>query len=313
MSAVSLQRLLLRNIIRLDFGSCGFGHIRRQQLRIERVCRSLLAIHDPAGAVYLASVFRCWGYSHVDKELQAIAYSASLYATYLPRLLAKRSKGGFDCYCLGLEYQRGNKTGRNLAASRALFRRAFACGIGLAKHEWIMSTMADDSLPDAEKIRVFTCCRGKAARFSLYARNLFVLTSVKLEDVPDPHDWMRLLLDAWKMEVYSTMGKQFLKLRVETCIKIYLASIQARHVLTGNDYFMLAKVAESSRVHGHGSKPFELYRSAALLGHPEAAEWYVRLTPEQKRETIEYVIRQGFNGSIPSRLDECIRDKFEDY
>jgi hypothetical protein len=38
----------------------------------------------------------------------------------------------------------------------------------------------------------------------------------------------------------------------------------------------------------------------------------VRLTPETDREGIERVIRQAFN-SIPSRIDEAIPEKFEDY
>lgn len=120
-----LQRLLLREITRLDFGSCDFGCIRRQQIRIERICRLLLDRHDHGGALYYAYLLRRWGYSHVDKTLNAHARSADLYASFLPRMQAKRVMSGFDCYVLGLEYQRGNKTGRRLALSRVLFRRAW--------------------------------------------------------------------------------------------------------------------------------------------------------------------------------------------
>lgn len=308
-----LQRLLAQGIVRLDFGGCSFGHFRTSQSYVERIGRVLLARHDPAGAIWLAYYLRCWGYSYADKALKnAHAFSADLYTRYLPRLIAKPSKTGFDCFTLGLEYQRGNKTGRSLALSRQLFRRAMAKGFSLATHELIMSTMVDDTLPETEKLRCFSLRRGRAAKDTVQARDIFILSSQRVDAVPDPHAWMRQLLAAWKREVYSTIGKQYLNLRVESCIKGYVEYMRARSDLVAEDFVMLAKVAESSRVASLGSKPFEFYRKAALLGHLEAAEWYVRLTPETERESIEAIIRQGF-GAIPPQVEGVIRDKFEDY
>lgn len=310
-SPAILQRLLLREITRLDFGSCDFGFIRRQQIRIERLCRLLLDLHDHGGALYYAYLLRRWGYSHVDADLDACTRSAELYATYLPRLLAKRAKSGFDCYVLGLEFQRGNKTGRQLAASRVLFRRACTAGIGLARHEVLMSTMADDAVSDAEKRRVLSKPGGMASRDSIHARTIFELSGLPVEQSPNAHAWMRLLLAAWKREVYSTVGKQYLNVRVESCIKRYMAFVRSRSDLTAEDYIALGRIAESSRAVSSDSKPYEFYRLAALLGHLDAAETYVRLTPEPKREHIEHVILQGF-GSIPPQIAVIIRDKFED-
>lgn len=309
----TLQRQLARHIIRLDFGGCSFGHLRKQQSCVEHVARALTSHRDPSGAIWLAYYLRAWGYSYCDKSLKnTLGFCADLYARFLPRLIAKPSKTGFDCYTLGLEYQRGNKTGRNLPLSRLLFRRAMARGFSLATHELIMSTMADDAVTQADKERAFALRRGWGAKDSVQARNIFRLSSLRADQVPDPHGWMQELLGAWKREVYSAIGKQYLNLRVESCIKSYVAFVRSRPDLTAIDYVMLAKVAESTRAAAMGSKPFEFYRLAAQLGHLEAAEWYVRLTPETDRESIERAIRQGF-GSIPPQITDVIRDKFQDY
>ena len=306
-----LQRLLVQAIIQLDFGSCQFAHLRLGQAAVERAARALLVRHDPAGALWLADKLRRWGYSYADRTLTSTrAFSADLYARYLPRLIARQDKSAFDCYTLGLEYQSGTRTGRDLARSRQLFRRAMAMGFSLAAHEWIISTMIDERIAPAEKEHAFASLRGLPAKDSRQAHVIFRLSALPAAAAADPHARMRELLAAWTKEVYSTVGKHYLNLRVEACFRDYVTFTAAQRELSADGHFTLAKVAEASRLKPTGAPPVDHYRAAARLGHLEAAEYYVVLTPETDRPAIEQLIRAAFGG-IPPTLCYRISDRFD--
>lgn len=195
--------------------NCRWSNFENQHRMIEKICSDLLNMNQPIGGFLLAYHYKQWGMSRIDSKLNAVALANEMYERWIPRLLRKNNKSGFEHYWVGIIYSGGIRVPVSMSQAKVEFNKAFMYGCKIAWHELCWIEILRSASPDFWNPSQFLKKYSLAWRESMSSykatsklSHLFKVDFLEIEDLIG-------IKDSMKEEMFSDIGKRHMNIIVE--------------------------------------------------------------------------------------------------